>query len=489
MKTNIRMFKRLAGSLMASYLLVGLLASCQDATSDDADKTSESAVATSASGTTPSTDEAKADEAKADEAKADEAKADEAKADEAKGKFDPSGIVLTPSQRQKAQWALVGRLLAEKDPTTLSPTQADLAMSPTSLINALQALWWGTRGETALELAQLFDAKPDKDQPAPVGEAKPDKGADKTAALGGSVNLSMGSALWFNEAFPVKEAYRKLLESRGSGAAEAVDWSQTESAIATVNQWCAKATDGKIKTLFEPGDIRPPVAFVLASVISFKGSWSQAFDAASTRGGDFSLLNGDKFPAAYLTSTRKTPHAVLDDGTQLLELPFGAGKQRFVAVLPPKAGAEALSQLEKQVAAKMPEWLAKLTETEVAISLPKFDVTVATDPVAALQALGVKKIFSDKLADFSGASDSRGLKLDVIRHQAMVSIDEKGAEAAGATGASVTLKNLQKTPEFRADRPFLFFILGDDGDVLFAGRVAAPKAGGAVSAGIEQPAL
>lgn len=469
MKTDFRMLNPLAGSLVVSSLVAGLLAACQDATSDDAAKASPSADAASASGVA--------------------AKPEEAKADAAKETFDPSGIVLTPSQRQQAQWALVGRLLAEKDPTTLSPTQADLAMSPTSLVNALQALWWGTRGDTALELARLFGAEPEKERPVPGGEAKPDTGADKAAALGGSVNLSMGSALWFNEAFPVKEAYRKLLEARGLGAAEAVDWSDIDSAVGRVNQWCARTTEGKIETLFEPGDIRPPVAFVLASVISFKGSWAQAFDAAATRAGDFALLNGDKIPVAYLTSTRKTPHAALEDGTQLLALPFGAGRQRLVAVLPAKAGAEALGELEKQVAGRMPEWLAKLTETEVAISLPKFDVSGATDPAAALQALGVKRIFSDKLADFSGASVSRGLKLDVIRHQALVSIDEKGAEAAGATGAAVTLKNLQKTPEFRAERPFLFFILGDDGDVLFAGRVAAPKAGGTVSAGVEQPAL
>lgn len=495
MKCDMFPTKSAALSAIAAVSLCGL-AACQDANSDDAASEKPAPPADSAR-----TEPDKPSDAKRFEQV--ERKSDGEKPETPPGKpepagekpeasvpFDPSEILLSPEQKQKAEWALIGKLLSEKDPTTLSPTQADVALSPASLVNALQALWWGTRAETALELAALFDvkpngAKPEKPRPEKhkIKSDAPGK-AEKATSLGGSVSLSLNSGLWFNEAFPVRDDYRNLLKTRGFGTAESINWSEADASIVRVNRWCAESTGGMIETLFQPGDIRPPVAFVLASVIAFKGSWDQAFDPKETRAGDFSLLNGEKIPAAYLTATRPSRFAGLEGGARMLELPFAGGHQKLVALLPAKEGAKPLRQLEKQVGEKMPAWLGQLRETEVAISLPKFDVTSATDPAAALQSLGVKRIFSDRQADFSGASDAGGLKLDVIRHQAVVSIDENGAEAAGASGASVTIKSFQQVPEFRAERPFLFFILSDDGDVLFAGRVAAPKGSGSVSAGI-----
>ncbi len=429
--------------------------------------------------------------------------------------FDPSGVVLTAEQRQKAQWALLSQAFAEKDPTKLSPTAADLAFSPASVVNALQALWWGTRGETAMELAQLFGAAPGGEAGAPAPEpAEPEAAAPATpaepaapagpagevdvaeavefalvadatgkgsksvrpSALGGSVNLSVGSSLWLDQTFPVKEEYQKLLSERGLGQAETVNWAETEASLDKLNQWGSDVTDGRIKTLMKSGDIKPPVAFVLASVVSFQGSWATAFDPEASSKADFTLLNGDKIPATYMTATRKTQYTKLDDDTEVLTLPFANGQQRFVAVLPAKPGAEALKKLEEDIT-EMPTWLKQLEEKEVSISLPKFATGSSSDPKSTLQSLGVKRIFSEQLADFSGASDQNGLKLDVIRHHALVTIDEKGAEAVGATAGSVTAKSFDpEAPVFRADRPFLFFILGEGGEVLFAGRTSAPKA-------------
>ena len=73
-----------------------------------------------------------------------------------------------------------------------------------------------------------------------------------------------------------------------------------------------------------------------------------------------------------------------------------------------------------------------------------------------------------------------GLKLDALLHTATVSVDEKGAQATAAATAVVTAKGDVTTAEFLAVRPFVFFILGDGGQPLFAGRVASPAA---VSAG------
>jgi serine protease inhibitor len=53
-------------------------------------------------------------------------------------------------------------------------------------------------------------------------------------------------------------------------------------------------------------------------------------------------------------------------------------------------------------------------------------------------------------------------------------VDEKGTEAAAATGVTMTMTGAQMNT-FRADRPFLFLIQEKDTDnVLFLGRVVDP---------------
>ena len=56
-------------------------------------------------------------------------------------------------------------------------------------------------------------------------------------------------------------------------------------------------------------------------------------------------------------------------------------------------------------------------------------------------------------------------------------MDESGTEAAAATGIQMTLLSAlpDRTPEFHADRPFLYFIRHEASNtILFVGRVANP---------------
>ena len=97
--------------------------------------------------------------------------------------------------------------------------------------------------------------------------------------------------------------------------------------------------------------------------------------------------------------------------------------------------------------------------------------------VAGLQALGVTDVFDEERADFSPLSDDGGC-LTRIQHAARVMVDEEGCTAAAFT---VELKDgsmMPKDPprvDFHLDRPFLFYITGDTGNVLFSGVVEQPQ--------------
>lgn len=384
------------------------------------------------------------------------------------GVFDPSPIILSPDQRRAAEWSIVGAWFKLHNPGDASAGAANLAMSPSSLVDATQGVWWGTRGETAAELASLFgiDSSGQRDTvTVPPAVAPP---------LGTAAVLEKESALWLDQGFSVLDSYGKLLEQRGLGSTRTVDWTDIAGSTGEVNRWASEATGGRIGKFLDEGGIKPPVAFVLTSLIHFKAGWAAGFDPAATTSGDFGLLDGSKVPVSYMRATRTLRQAALDAVT-LVELPFAGGGHRMILAMPSATGAGALSQLEGGVAGAMPKWLEALKEAPVDLAIPRFEVTGDLEANPVLEALGVRRIFSDRDADFSGASADAGLKLDVLRQSARVSIDENGAEASAATAAVVAPKGKPEgVVQASFDRPFLFFILGQQDDLLFAGRMASP---------------
>jgi serpin B len=79
----------------------------------------------------------------------------------------------------------------------------------------------------------------------------------------------------------------------------------------------------------------------------------------------------------------------------------------------------------------------------------------------------------DEGADFSGITGMRGLSINQIYHNAFVTVDEHGAEAAAATAvvfADASGGLDQATITF--DRPFIFLIYDEPtAQILFLGRV------------------
>ena len=89
--------------------------------------------------------------------------------------------------------------------------------------------------------------------------------------------------------------------------------------------------------------------------------------------------------------------------------------------------------------------------------------------------MGISLAFDPDHADFSKISDVQ-LYIQFAVHDAFVNVNEKGTEAAAATGIGMTLTSVYpQPPVFRADHPFIFMIKDDKtGLVLFMGRVVDP---------------
>jgi serpin B len=95
-----------------------------------------------------------------------------------------------------------------------------------------------------------------------------------------------------------------------------------------------------------------------------------------------------------------------------------------------------------------------------------------------LNRLGVRRAFDMERAEFGGITKDGPLFLDQVVHQAYVRVDEKGTEAAAATGVIGGFGGVAPPPRrvvFRADHPFVFLIYDQrTRSILFLGRVMTP---------------
>ena len=84
--------------------------------------------------------------------------------------------------------------------------------------------------------------------------------------------------------------------------------------------------------------------------------------------------------------------------------------------------------------------------------------------------------FDTGMADFSGMDGRKDLYITGVYHQAFVDVNEKGTEAAAATGVVVGLTSMPMEPAVvEVNRPFIFLIYDHETEtILFMGRVMNP---------------
>jgi len=214
---------------------------------------------------------------------------------------------------------------------------------------------------------------------------------------------------------------------------------------------------------------------VLTNAIYFNAQWRSPFQEGSTAKGLFHVSTQQKADVEFMHQQSHFGYRRTDK-LQLLEMPYQGADLTMVVLLP--STADGLADLEKSLtAAALEDWLGELDHPEVNVTFPKFKTTQEAELSAALADLGMPLAFSPASADFSGMNGGRDLFLSAVLHKAYVDVNEKGTEAAAATGAVISLLSVPAQPEtFKADHPFVFLIRDSaSGTIYFMGRYTGPK--------------
>lgn len=358
---------------------------------------------------------------------------------------------------------LYDRLRAEK---------GNLFFSPFSLSTALSMTSAGARGKTLAEMEAALSLPDQKTlHPVVAHLLKELNGTDDKRGY----QLAVANRLWGQVGHRWEKSFLDLMDRRYDAGVEQVDFVKARAAARkTINSWVEKQTRDRIKDLIPDGVLDDRTRLVLTNAIYFKGDWHSKFKKDSTKDADFHLADGKKVKVPLMYQAARFAYAETRE-MQILEMPYAGKEVSMVILLPRKA--DGLAALEKSLtAAKLKQWLESPRERSVYAYVPRFKITSSFKLKGALAKMGMETAFS-RGADFSGMDGTKDLYLSEVVHKAFVDVNEKGTEAAAATGVVVATKSAPVViPEFRADRPFLFLIRDTRYDnVLFLGRLADPR--------------
>lgn len=353
-----------------------------------------------------------------------------------------------------------------------APSAPNAVIAPLATATALGLVQAGTQGVAEREIEALFGS-------GRAGARALRQGVPALARAaqpgGAGAPLQAAARMWVAQevAAEVPAPYARRLAQRWQADAVRVDFTQPEAVRGQINRWTADRTAGRVTDLLPPGSLNPASQVVLSTAVHFKSAWERPFDAERTAERPFRTAAGVSKPVPTLLD----PRGVLQtraDGQLVMELPFAGGYALLLVV--PEDG----QPLTVPTGAQLERWRAALQPLRCELAVPR--VTLAPQAVSlkpALQALGVKAVFTDR-ADLRPMLGRQGRQshLDDVHHAAGLALDERGGEAVAAVAATVSSKSLSlPAPPCAADRAFSFVLLHQaSGTPLFMGRVGDPTA-------------
>ena len=247
------------------------------------------------------------------------------------------------------------------------------------------------------------------------------------------------------------------------------------AATSTINQWVSSQTDGKIPALFPAGAIDNDTRLVLANAILFKGSWHTQFDPSETAPQSFAVDGGSAVSVPMMHAGNVSLSIASIPGGQLALLPFQGEDLAFLVLLPDEPGG--LAALEANLSGPaLAQWIGSASSsTGWTVEMPKFTLPASFQLNAIMQALGATDAFTPGVANFSGIDGTTDLYVQHAIHDAWITVNEQGAEAAAATGGSVGIE-AEPGGDLQIDSSFDYGIYDTvTGTLLFFGHMVDPS--------------
>ncbi len=343
----------------------------------------------------------------------------------------------------------------------------NIFFSPYSISDAFSMVDEGAKGNTKNQIESVFGFASDDTQRRNLIKSQNEQlvSTDK-------YQLSTANSLWIQKDYPILPDYTNTLQNYYKAELTSLDLKgDSENSRNTINKWVENKTNQKIVDLLPSGSINQYTRAVLTNAIYFKANWTNQFAPQDTVDQNFTTGNNTQVKVPTMSQFATFPYYE-DNTAQVLEMPYEGDRLSMIVILP-KDNLQSLGTISQE---QLDNWKDKLADAPVKVYIPKFKLDTKYTLNDMLSTMGVKDAFDSNTADLSGITGNRDLSISTAVHQAYVKVDEKGTEAAAATGIVVGTTAMPVYQYiFQADHPFVFMIYDKQtGLVLFLGQVTNP---------------
>lgn len=343
------------------------------------------------------------------------------------------------------------------------PEKEKIAVSPLSLSMLLSMLANGAEGDTYEEIVTALGYS---GYSIDEINAFNKKLLDNMPIIDKAVQTSIANALWINKDIVVNESFCETLSERYNAEISALDFSQS-SALSTINNWCSKVTDGKIKELLS--EIASSQPLVIANALYFKAPWNKHFDKVFK--GKFKTEDGSAQQVKYMKGTLKAKFNEYE-GFCTAKIQYANMAYNYTVVLP-NEGISVNDCIDMMASGALNESPVKhIGNAILTLTMPVYDINFKMFSKEPLTAIGINEAFKSE-ADFSSIINMDKQIMNEILHVCSFAVDENGTESAAASAtAMVGSSTLPVKMDLVVDRPFLFFVQEQStGAILFIGKV------------------
>ncbi|XP_044128623.1 alpha-1-antitrypsin-like [Bufo gargarizans] len=340
----------------------------------------------------------------------------------------------------------------------------NIVFSPVSISTAFAFLSLGAKAQTHSQIIKGLRLNTSKISEKDIHEDfhhRPDLLNDVDRKL----PLIGGNALYISKERKILQTFLDEAKKLYHSEVFSTDFKNTEEAKNQINSYVEKNTHGKIPELLDSVD--QDAIFILINYIYFRGQWENPFEEKWTKEEDFHVNENTTVKVPFMSRTGMYKAAFTDEAT-VVSIPC-KGNDVALFVLPNQGKLSEVEQNFKKESIKT--WKKSFHRRLVDLYLPKFSVSGTVNLKEILGKLGIEDVFSDS-ADLSGITGEPNAKISKAIHKAVLSVDEKGTEAAGTT--ALEAMPMMLPPRIQFNRPFLISV-NDHESILFIGRIANPQ--------------
>jgi serpin B len=350
----------------------------------------------------------------------------------------------------------------------------NLIVSPHSIVTNWGMVYAGARGQTEIEIADVFHFNYPQANFHSCLKQLNDLLESRGSTVGPEAfRLEIANSAWGDSRMTFLQSFLDTISVDYGAPLQTVDFAtQPEVSRLAINDWVADETHNLIQNLLGPGSITPVTVLVLVNTIYFRAGWLEKFDPTYTAPGTFTKLDGSEVTVPIMTgefSMRYHEGA----GYDAVEVPYKGEECSMVLILPDEGE---FANIESALTASVLDTVFSSLSYgwHVILSVPKFSFETRYDMSSVLEDMGISTAFYPG-ANFSGidGTDDGSPWVSFVAHKSFISIDEWGTLAAAGTATGFTVGISFR---FNANRPFLFVVRDNEtGSILFMGRVLDPR--------------